>query len=196
MKNNMQLSFNNLCKKIVAFSLAEMMVVMLILSIILAASMPIITKKAKAEQVPNNTIPTGSIIIWHGSVASISEGWHLCDGTSGTPDLRSRFVYGAGGDSNTKSSFATGWNNVNGHWAVGYTGGEEQHVLTIAEMPSHNHYSHPWTNFYRGQADGLRYGPNASYQSGTAALETSYTGGSQSHNILPRLMVLAYIMKL
>lgn len=33
--------------------------------------------------------------MWHGMIANIPDGWHLCDGTNGTPDLRSRFVRGA-----------------------------------------------------------------------------------------------------
>lgn len=39
----------------------------------------------------------GSIILWHGSLASVPTGWHLCDGTNGTPDLRDKFIVGAGG---------------------------------------------------------------------------------------------------
>ena len=31
-------------------------------------------------------IPSGGIIMWSGSIASIPSGWALCDGTSGTPD--------------------------------------------------------------------------------------------------------------
>lgn len=45
--------------------------------------------------------------------------WHLCDGTNGTPDLRGRFILGAN----------------DGH-VVGSTGGEENHTLTEAELPS------------------------------------------------------------
>jgi len=40
------------------------------------------------------TVPTGGIIMWSG--ADVPEGWALCDGTDGTPDLRNRFVVGAG----------------------------------------------------------------------------------------------------
>lgn len=40
---------------------------------------------------------TGMIALWSGSVASIPTGWQLCNGTNGTPDLRDRFVQGAGG---------------------------------------------------------------------------------------------------
>jgi hypothetical protein len=42
------------------------------------------------------SVPTGGIIMWSGSVASIPSGWLLCNGSSGTPDLRDRFVIGAG----------------------------------------------------------------------------------------------------
>lgn len=41
-------------------------------------------------------IPSGLIAIWSGSTGSIPSGWSLCDGTGGTPDLRNRFVIGAG----------------------------------------------------------------------------------------------------
>lgn len=46
-------------------------------------------------------IPLGGIIMWSGSIASIPAGWALCNGTvqngSQTPDLRERFIVGAGG---------------------------------------------------------------------------------------------------
>lgn len=38
----------------------------------------------------------GIIVIWSGAIVDIPEGWHLCDGTEGTPDLRDRFIVGAG----------------------------------------------------------------------------------------------------
>lgn len=42
-------------------------------------------------------LPTGAIIEWWGSIATIPTGFVLCDGANGTPDLRDRFVVGAGG---------------------------------------------------------------------------------------------------
>jgi len=42
-------------------------------------------------------IPPGGIIMWSGGIASIPAGWALCNGQNGTPDLRDRFVVGAGG---------------------------------------------------------------------------------------------------
>ena len=41
------------------------------------------------------SIPSGVIVMWHGLIANIPAGWALCDGTNGTPDLRSKFVKGA-----------------------------------------------------------------------------------------------------
>lgn len=37
---------------------------------------------------PSVAVPLGAIIFWPGSAASIPAGFSLCDGTSGTPDLR------------------------------------------------------------------------------------------------------------
>jgi hypothetical protein len=45
-------------------------------------------------------VPQGAIIMWSGTLASIPSGWALCDGTSGTPDLRNRFIYGVNSGEN------------------------------------------------------------------------------------------------
>lgn len=44
--------------------------------------------------------PVGTIVVWSGSVEDIPAGWALCDGQDGRPDLRGRFVLGAGGTYN------------------------------------------------------------------------------------------------
>lgn len=46
---------------------------------------------------PTIDVPSGVIVAWSGTVASIPAGWTICNGTSGTPDLRDRFVVGATG---------------------------------------------------------------------------------------------------
>lgn len=68
------------------------------------------------------TVPSGGIIMWSGSIASIPSGWFLCDGTNGTPDLRDRFVVGAGST-----------------YAVNATGGVDTVTLTAAQTPAHTH---------------------------------------------------------
>ena len=45
-----------------------------------------------------NAFPSGGIIIWSGAANAIPSGWYLCDGNNGTPDLRNRFIIGAGKD--------------------------------------------------------------------------------------------------
>jgi hypothetical protein len=51
---------------------------------------------ATRSYVDNNVVPTGSIVMWSGTIAEIPAGWALCDGTNGTPDLRDRFVCSVG----------------------------------------------------------------------------------------------------
>ncbi len=45
-------------------------------------------------------MPVGGIIMWSGAESQIPEGWALCNGQNGTPDLRARFIVGAGAGGN------------------------------------------------------------------------------------------------
>jgi microcystin-dependent protein len=54
--------------------------------------------------------PIGSIIMWSGAIADIPSGWQLCDGTNNTPDLRNRFIVGAGDEYNINAN--AGNNNI------------------------------------------------------------------------------------
>jgi hypothetical protein len=38
----------------------------------------------------------GMVILWSGTAATVPEGWAICNGSNGTPDLRDRFVMGYG----------------------------------------------------------------------------------------------------
>jgi microcystin-dependent protein len=69
-----------------------------------------------------SALPSVVIVMWSGSVAAIPSGWLLCDGTNSTPDLRDRFLVGAG---NT--------------YAVGATGGANAVSLSASEIPAHSH---------------------------------------------------------
>ena len=75
--------------------------------------------------------PVGSVIMWSGSLTESPEGWALCDGrvVNGyrTPDLRGRFVLGAGQGPGLAER------------SVGDVGGAETGLMTEAEIPSHRH---------------------------------------------------------
>ena len=43
----------------------------------------------------DNIVPNGAILMWSGREDNIPDGWALCDGKNGTPDLRGRFIMGA-----------------------------------------------------------------------------------------------------
>jgi hypothetical protein len=108
-------------------------------------------------------VPVGGVIMWTGSLASIPAGWLLCDGTSGVPDLRDRFVVAAGGSYSPAAvggSAATSFDGFHSHLgsvtdaqgththataasgssdAVGshsHGGITQSHVLTILPWPS------------------------------------------------------------
>ena len=128
--------------------------------------------------------PIGCIILWSGSKDAIPDGWALCDGKTysghATPDLRDRFVVGAGGA-----------------YAVGAKGGEASHTLTVEEMPSHNHsYSFKGADL-KGSWDDDNYFYDASehYKNNDNSKDTNYTGGGQAHENRPPYYALCYIMR-
>lgn len=88
-----------------------------------------------------NSIPVGCIILWSGTLITIPAGFVLCDGSNGTPNLKDKFVMGAGGSHNQGTSGGsttlTGKTSVNG--AHSHTGATLGHVLTVSEMAYHNH---------------------------------------------------------
>jgi len=88
-------------------------------------------------------MPTGAIIMWYGALGSVPSGWQLCDGTNGTPDLRDKFVVGAGGAYAPDDTGGEATTNINlntgaagGHDHGALTGAE---VLTASMIPSHSH---------------------------------------------------------
>lgn len=135
--------------------------------------------------VQKTALPSGTILLWESTV-SIPTGWLLCDGTNGTPDLRDRFIVGAGST-----------------YAVGAVGGEATVTLSAPQMPPHTHsvtagttgpngahshtrsiganahHSHTVKNFSTSPAPAL-----GSYQSATNRLSTTSPvsrGTSQPH---------------
>ena len=157
----------------------------------------------------SNAIPKGVIVMWSGAV--VPDGWALCNGANGTPNLRDKFILGAGST-----------------YAIGATGGEATHVLTTSEMPSHSHggasgndspdhvhydaghtHSTPWRDG-TGGTNGFQTTQNVSgflniMSTGYANIggaSTRHThsisaeGGGQAHNNMPPYYAIAFIMKM
>ena len=146
----------------------------------------------------------GMIVMWSGAVASIPAGWSLCDGTNGTPDLRGRFIVGAGGS-----------------YAVGATGGAETVTLTAAQIPQHTHsagtlatteaglHSHV-TNLYTATG-GISQGGSVGFASDKAGSQyealsagahihpitgsTGNAGSGEAHENRPPYYALCFIRK-
>lgn len=55
-----------------------------------------------------NIMPSGIIVMWNSTVATIPTGWFLCDGTNSTPDLRNKFIIGAQEDDTVAKTNVTG----------------------------------------------------------------------------------------
>jgi len=85
----------------------------------------------------DNGFPEGAIIMWNGSIFSIPEGWALCDGTKGTPDLRDKFIIGASSDQGEVAK-----TTITG--AQTQSGGVKEMVLELGHLPQHRHYSEHW----------------------------------------------------
>ncbi len=155
-------------------------------------------------------VPSGVIVLWSGSIASIPSGWVLCNGLNGTPDLRDRFIVGAGST-----------------YAVAATGGSATHTLTTSEMPTHNHgvtdggHSHgvtdsghthtassvansgasgfnqyaSGTGWYHGNITTASATTGVAINSATTGITIDNTGSGGSHENRPPYYALAYIMK-
>ena len=155
---------------------------------------------------PTPSVPVGTIVAHAG--VNVPDEWLVCDGTSyrkadypalaaalgatGTgsefvvPDLRGCFLMGASEAHPPASS-----------------GGEEAHMLTAEEMPSH---SHPVVGDGIWEAGAGVWGSNvgagsgwttvSSYQGGALGrLEAAPAGGGRAHNNLPPFYAVGYIIK-
>lgn len=157
----------------------------------------------KIAEIEKRLVHVGFVQDFYGDINSIPAGWHLCDGTNGTPDLRKMFVVGydpRDADYN----------------AIGKTGGAKEVTLTVNQMPAHKHSGttanggehshsveriHPYngTNI-GGGFDGGNNGFKRENINTTSAgshshtFETNEVGGNAAHENRPPFYVLAKIM--
>lgn len=138
------------------------------------------------------SIPSNIVIMWSGAIIEIPNGWFLCDGTNGTPDLRNRFVVGSG--------------NL---YALDSTGGSKDavvvnhtHTISIASVGNHDH-----SFTIQGATNSGGSNAGASIESYAQQITSFSPSGSHSHSLainnqgvsgtnrnLPPYLALAYIM--
>lgn len=111
-------------------------------------------------------LPPGLILIWHSDIVNIPDGWALCDGNNGTPDLTDKFVIGAGGFFDPG---VTGGSATHNH---DFTGNGHTHTIPVGT--------------------GLGDGVNKS----DITDSTAVTGITDNKFAPPPYRALAYIMKL
>lgn len=164
-------------------------------------------------------LPPGIITLWSGLVSLIPAGWTLCDGTSGTPDLRDRFVVGADG---LYAPGDTGGAVTDTTDAVEQSVAVDGHALTESELPAHDHFVANVDTPNGSAASPTQHTPQEDQQGGgdrqyvlggTATVPTlnktspvgadaahthGVTTGTHTHevDILPPYYALAYIMRL
>lgn len=158
---------------------------------------------ASLNALSGGIVPSGCILAWSGAVSAIPDGWLLCDGTNGTPDLRGRFLLGAGGD-----------------YSVAAQGGSKTKTLTTANLPSHSHgsgslstnsagrHSHTWACY--GGSEDISVDDGAQEYRGTKFANLTSTDGLHNHvvtgttgntgsgtafDIMPPYYALCYIMR-
>lgn len=135
------------------------------------------TVLASLNAASGGIIPSGGIIIWSGAATAIPDGWLLCDGTNGTPDLRDRFVIGAGSS-----------------YSVAANGGSKTKTLTTANLPSHSHgsgslstsssgrHSHTWA--CQGGSEDISVDDGATEYRGTKFANVTSSDGQHTHSVI------------
>jgi hypothetical protein len=133
-------------------------------------------------------IPAGGILLWSGSIGSIPAGYVICNGSNGTPDLRDRFVVGAGST-----------------YAVNATGGSADavvvshtHAATVTDPGhAHNFLGSVYTN--PGSTGGASAQAQTTLSTNTAVtgitVSNATAGVSGTNANLPPYYALCYIMK-
>ena len=143
-------------------------------------------------------IPAGGIFLWSGSIGSIPAGYALCNGSNGTPDLRDRFVVGAG------STYAV---NATGGSADAVVVSHNHSATSTSVVTDPGHFHNTYGQYGGGgnpggslnaQNPGGRNEPTTTATTGiTVATTTSIAnaGVSATNANLPPYYALCYIMK-
>lgn len=143
-------------------------------------------------------VPSGGIIMWSGSIATIPTGWFLCNGSNGTPDLRNAFVVGASVDNAGVSNTTITGTNTKSGGSKDATLVSHTHTATVTD-PGH---FHQWGLTYGFQGNpanlnqvvpGSGY-PTTTVQTGISVSNSTVGNPATNANLVP-YYALAFIMK-
>lgn len=176
----------------------------------------------RVYQATHMLVPPGSVVAYIAS--SAPGGWLLCDGSAVSRTTYS-ILFGIIGTTFGTGDGSTTFNlpDMRGRVPVGYgtgsgltartlaaSGGEETHVLTTDEMPSHSHnitdpgHSHSYVNNTNNQDTDNAFGTQtaaddsdlgATTGTSTTGITVNNAGGGQAHNNMQPFLVLNYIIK-
>ena len=108
-------------KKLNAFSLVEMLITLVVVSVLLSAFVPVITKKMTKNidiTAGGSSVPVGTIVMFLGQEAP--RGWLLCNGAEYDKDDYPKLANHLGKDMNGKYTVP----DMRGYTAVGATDGD------------------------------------------------------------------------
>lgn len=169
----------------------------------------------------NSPVAAGIIAMWSGAVGAVPSGWVLCNGSNGTPDLRDRFIVGAGstysvGNTGGAAQVTLNESQIPGHThgisATGSVDSAGSHTHTLTD-PGHNHTVLQPIPGSTSASSGSLTGQGTSTTTGTAttgitmaaagahthnvtvSAAAATTGGGGAHENRPPYYALAYIMK-
>lgn len=128
----------------------------------------------------------GMIVMWSGALNALPAGWLLCNGVGtistglSVPDLRDRFIVGAGASYAVRSVGGTFSHNHAISVSVA------PHAITINEMPNHNHnfrwQNNPTTELRPGIGAAMLPDNIAGAYANVATNRNEPVGGGQPHS--------------
>lgn len=161
------------------------------------------TQIATCAFVLTNSVPSGLISMWSGTIATIPSTWYLCNGSNGTPDLRNKFIIGADADvtSIAKTSI-TGTGTQTGGTKDAVVVSHTHTATSVVTDPGHLHTVNLAVVSSSGDTiNGTGGFPRGAGNTGTAttgisvATTNTSTGVTGTDANLPPYYALAFIMK-
>ena len=137
---------------------------------------------ADARLTNTSLFVTGMIMLWYGSVGSIPSGWVLCDGNNNTPDLRNRFVIGAGTGGNYSPDDTGGSADAT---LVSHSHTINNHTHSFSGSDSHSHTINNHTHSF--SASATTGNPNTSLTGSVTRIAETYAGAGTASGIFTKL---------